>query len=101
MYAEVQHPRFLELLVQSDELLLATDLGELKAKLANASSFQEDGFWSDDLADYIHEAGPSHAIHFHWIAEQHYAKKLKNPDLLKHFNHYYLIGYARIISLLM
>ncbi|HEX2905705.1 MAG TPA: class I SAM-dependent methyltransferase [Phototrophicaceae bacterium] len=101
MLQEMQHPRFLELLHQSDQTLLATDLAELKARIQSASNFQNDGFWSDELADYIETANPSQFIQFHWIAEKHYAIQMRNPELSAYFDHYYLIGYARIISLMM
>jgi SAM-dependent methyltransferase len=101
MLQEAYHPRFLELLIESDRELLKLDLCQLKQYTLTASSFKENGFWSDALVEYIESSEQSQMIQFHWIAEQHYAAKFRDPTLNAQFDHYYLIGYARIISLMM
>lgn len=101
MLQEVDHPRFLELLMESDSELLDCDLYDLKQRMLTASNFQEDGFWSDALVTYIENCDQSQLIQFHWIAERHYAAKFRDPALIAQFEHHYLIGYSRIISLMM
>ena len=101
MLQEVRHPQFFELLLESDNELLELDLCDLKQRMLTASNFKEDGFWSDALVEYIEGCDQSQMIQFHWIAERHYAAKLRDPALIAQFDHYYLIGYSRIISLMM
>ena len=101
MHPKSQHPRFLELLVESDQEILSFSLSDLRQRTQKSTNFQEDGLWSTQLVEYIEGTDPSELINLHWIAERHYASKLRDPSLIEYFEHYYLIGYLRIISVMM
>ncbi|MEL6524173.1 MAG: class I SAM-dependent methyltransferase [Chloroflexota bacterium] len=101
MYEEVDHPEFLALLQKDDAYLLSLGLEELNRRTATASTFAEEGLWSDELVAYIEQYPYEEYIQFHWIAERHYANKLRELDDGDELNSYYVIGYARIIALMM
>ncbi|MFZ4828396.1 MAG: class I SAM-dependent methyltransferase [Phototrophicaceae bacterium] len=99
MFPEIAHPEFVRLLQESDAELFQQSVADLQAQLLHASTIQEEGFWSEELWNYIEASGQPQYIHLHWNAERYYADKLNHPD--EYFNHYYLIGYARIVWLVL
>lgn len=101
MLIEVPHTHFLELLQESDKELLKVDIKELEVQLSRAENFQQEGLWTDELMDYIREAGEEQYAQIHWVAERHYAEKLRDRTLEHLFDYYYLIGYARIVCLVL
>lgn len=101
LLTEVPHPRFLELLRASDADLMPRDLRDLEQQLGRAQTFQDEGLWSDALMDYIQAAGEDQYVHLHWTAERHYADQLRDPNQAHNFGYYYLVGYARIVSLVL
>lgn len=101
MYQEVAHPQFLDLLKEDDAYLISLGPEELHRRTATASTFQEEGLWSDALVAYIEQYPYDEYIQFHWIAERHYAEKLRELENGAMLDSYYVIGYARIIALMM
>lgn len=98
------HTRFVELLKRSDEALLATDIAVIKARLQQSTNFQEDGLWSGELVRYIErirDTHPSQLLELEWSAEQYYAAQYRHPPAPRLLEHLYLIGYARVISLML
>lgn len=95
MITHITHSRFTELLDASDKKLLLTDLSKLKYLLSNASNSKEEGLWTDELLNYINCLKKAELIHLHWQT------KLRNPEYSSQIEYFYLIGYARVINLLM
>ena len=70
MLQEIPHPQFLELLIENDQELLSLDLAQLRQRVKQATSWKEDGLWSDALVDYIDHTEKAQLIQLHWIAER-------------------------------
>ncbi|MFZ4816329.1 MAG: class I SAM-dependent methyltransferase [Phototrophicaceae bacterium] len=98
---EIPHPHFIALLQASDAELISQDLRALEHQLIHAQNFQEEGLWSDALMEYIQQAGVENYVHLHWVAEQYYAQKLISLAHAPDFGYYYLVGYARIVALVL
>jgi SAM-dependent methyltransferase len=101
MLPDLPHPHFLELIQASDANLMTYSIKDLEARMATAVTFQDEGLWTDDLMAYINSCGEEQYVHLHWAAERHYADLLKSNLSQFEFDYYYLVGYARIVSLVL
>jgi SAM-dependent methyltransferase len=96
-----QKERFVRLLLDSDRELMARDLADLYALLSSASNSEQEGLWTPALADYIAHVNPQDLLCLEWVAETHYATLMRQAANKTELDYLYLIGYARVISLMM
>jgi 2-polyprenyl-3-methyl-5-hydroxy-6-metoxy-1,4-benzoquinol methylase len=101
LLTEVPHPLFVQMLRASDADLMQYPLQQLEQQLAQADTFQQEGLWTDEMMAYIHDAGVENYVHLHWAAEQYYAERLKAELPPPQMDYYYLVGYARIVALVL
>jgi 2-polyprenyl-3-methyl-5-hydroxy-6-metoxy-1,4-benzoquinol methylase len=101
LLTEVPHPQFVELLKASDAELMQRPIADLMEILSQAETFQEEGMWSDEMMDYIKDQGEDNYVYLHWAAEKHYADLLKSNLPQAEQDYYYLVGYARIVALVL
>lgn len=93
-----QKERFLRLLMDSDQELMTRDLTDLFALL---SSSEQEGLWTPALADYIAHVDSQDLLCLEWAAETHYASLMRQAANKTELDYLYLIGYTRVISLMM
>lgn len=92
-----QTEQFVSLLMESDRELMTRDLADLSFVL---SSSDQNGLWTATLADYIARADPRDYLCLEWAAETHYASLMRQAASKAELDYLYLIGYARVISLM-
>ena len=93
--------QFVGLLLDSDRELMARDLADLQAMLSSASNSEQEGLWTPALADCIACIDPQHLLDLEWVTEKHYASLMRQATSKRELDYLYLIGYARVISLMM
>lgn len=80
---------------------MARDLTELQALVSSASNSEQEGLWSPVLADFITQVDPQDLLDLEWTAEKRYAFLIRQATSKRTLDYLYLIGYARVISLMM
>ena len=93
------HDSFIDLLDRYDQQLLSLDIDSLKLQIYNASDMIQEGMWNSELMEYIVRVPLSDLPFLEWITEKYYAAKLRDPELQKYFDYFYLLGYIRVICL--
>jgi SAM-dependent methyltransferase len=93
-----QKVRFVRMLMDSDQELMTRDLADLFALM---SSSEQEGLWTPILADYIAHVDTQDLLSLEWAAETHYASLMRRATDKTELDYLYLIGYARVISLMM
>ncbi|HWS83830.1 MAG TPA: class I SAM-dependent methyltransferase [Ktedonobacteraceae bacterium] len=93
------HSSYIELLALSDRQLLEVDAKSLKTQIYQASTFQDEGMWTDELMEYISKMTLSDLPLLEWVTEKHYAAKLRDSSMQRYFEHFHLIGYIRVTFL--
>jgi hypothetical protein len=101
MSKKTDHTPYIDLLARYDQQLLPLDIGPLKKQVYNASDMREEGLWNSELMKYIAGVPLSDLPFLEWVTEKYYAAKLRDPDLQIYFDHFYLLGYIRVIYLRM
>jgi 2-polyprenyl-3-methyl-5-hydroxy-6-metoxy-1,4-benzoquinol methylase len=96
-----QQEQFVGLLLDSDRELIARDLADLQAILSSASNSEQEGLWTPALTGYIAHIDPQHLLDLEWVTEKHYASLMRQATSQRELDYLYLIGYARVISLMM
>jgi 2-polyprenyl-3-methyl-5-hydroxy-6-metoxy-1,4-benzoquinol methylase len=91
----------MRLLLDSDRELMARDLADLQALLSSASNSEKEGLWTPALADYIAHVDPQDLLDLEWAIEKHYASLMRQATSKRELDYLYLVGYARVISLMM
>jgi 2-polyprenyl-3-methyl-5-hydroxy-6-metoxy-1,4-benzoquinol methylase len=95
------HPRFVHLLAENDQKNSSLGLDEIKEIIYNSGHFKSAGLWDDNLLRYIFDTCPTQMPHLSWITEKYYASKLRQFSNTEIFDFFYIVGYARVISLRM
>lgn len=96
-----QQEQFMKLLQDSDREYMAKSLADLQELLSSASTSEQEGLWTPALASYIAQIDPQALFDLAWAVEKHYASLMRQTINKRELDYLYLIGYARVISLMM
>jgi 2-polyprenyl-3-methyl-5-hydroxy-6-metoxy-1,4-benzoquinol methylase len=89
-------------LERTDEELFARGLPELRRASTTTTTFAEDGFWPEGMAEDILSGTTQELTDLHWALERHYAGLIRSHAGATEKEDFYLfIAYARVVGIRM
>ncbi len=93
--------QFIDMLTKSDRELMESSFIDLCASISSATNTEQEGLWTPALSKYIAQVDPQDLLNLEWATERHYGTLIRQARNKEELDYLYLIGYARVISLMM